>query len=86
MDLYDRKMVTNTNLKYADSSLNYYVIIMYKISKNFNSKISKEKSRFQGMKCQPKANNNRFVVVVCFNSALRASGMRFFFGILDFLI
>ena len=28
MDLYDRKMVTNTNLKYADSSLNYYVIIM----------------------------------------------------------
>ena len=28
MDLYDRKMVTNTNLKYADSSSNYYVNMM----------------------------------------------------------
>ena len=28
MYLYDRKMVTNTNLKYAESSLNYYVIII----------------------------------------------------------
>ena len=27
-DLYDRKMVTNTNLKFADSSSNYYVIII----------------------------------------------------------
>ena len=30
MDLYDKNMVTNTNLKYADSSSNYYVIIMLK--------------------------------------------------------
>ena len=28
MYLYDRNMVTNTNLKYANSSSNYYVIIM----------------------------------------------------------
>ena len=28
MDVYDRKMVINTNLEYADSSLNYLVIIM----------------------------------------------------------
>ena len=36
MDLYDRNMVTNTNLKYADSSLSYYVIIMVQnFFKNF---------------------------------------------------
>ena len=28
MDLYGRKMVTKTNLEYADSSSNYHVIIM----------------------------------------------------------
>ena len=50
-------MVTNTNLKYADSSLNYYVIIMVQ---NFQ-----KKSQSRGMKCQPKANNNREAVVVC---------------------
>ena len=33
MYLYDRKMATNTNLKYAGSSLNYYVIMVQKISK-----------------------------------------------------
>ena len=43
MDLYDRKMVINTNLKYADSSLNNYVIIMVqKFLKILNSKISKK--------------------------------------------
>ena len=28
MDLYDINMVTNTNLKYTNSSSNYYVIMM----------------------------------------------------------
>ena len=43
MDLYDRKMVTNTNLKYAYSSLNYYIIIMVQnFFKCFNSNISKK--------------------------------------------
>ena len=43
MYLYDRKMVTYTNLKYADSSSNYYVIIMVqKFVKFLNSKISKK--------------------------------------------
>ena len=66
MDLYDRKMVTNTNLKYADSSLNYYVIIMVQnLKKILNSKISKKNSHSRGLKCQPKANNNREAVVVC---------------------
>ena len=63
MDLYDRKMVTNTNLKYADSSLNYYVIIMVQNFKLENFK--KKKSYSRSMKCQPKANNNREAVVVC---------------------
>ena len=35
MDLYDRKMLTNTNLKYADSSSNYDVIIMVQKILNF---------------------------------------------------
>ena len=66
MDLYDRKMVTNTNLKYADSLLNYYVIIMVtNLKKILNSKISKQNSDSRSIKCQPKANNNRFAVVVC---------------------
>ena len=64
MDLCDRKMVTNTNLKYADSSLNYHVIIMVQNFLTFlNSKILK-KIAFRGMKCQPKL-NNREAVVVC---------------------
>ena len=43
MDLYDRQMVTNTNLKYADSSLNYHVIIMVqKILKIFTRKFPKK--------------------------------------------
>ena len=43
MDLYDRKMVTNTNLKYANSSLNYYVIMMLQnLKKIKKSKIQKK--------------------------------------------
>ena len=77
MDLYDRKMVTNTNLKYADSSLNYCLIIMVqKFLKILNSKISKKHSRFRVMKCQPKANNNRFVVVVCARHVVRRPSKR----------
>ena len=66
MDLYYRKMATNTNLKYANSSSNYYVIIMEQNLKTIsNSKISKKKSHSRSVKCQPKANNNREAVVVC---------------------
>ena len=77
MDLYDRNMVINTNLKYADSSSNYYVIIMVqKFSKNLNSKISKQNSHSRGMKCQPKANNNRFAVVVCARHVVKRPSKR----------
>ena len=65
MDLYGRKMVTNTNLKYADSSLNYHVIIMVQNLKRFLLENFQKKSHSRGMKCQPKANNNREAVVVC---------------------
>ena len=63
MDLDGRKIVTNTNLKYANLSSNYYVIII--VQKFSNSKISQNNSHFRGMKCQPKANNNREAVIVC---------------------
>ena len=77
MDLYDRKMVTNTNLKYADSSSNYYVIIMIQIFKKIlNSKISKKNSHSRGMKCQPKANNNREAVVVCARHVVKRPSKR----------
>ena len=46
MDLYDINMVTNTNLKYADSSLNYYVIIMVQKFLNFKLENFKKKIAF----------------------------------------
>ena len=56
-------MVTNTNLKYADSSSDYHFIIMVKKkSKNFKLE---NFQKMKCMKCQPKANNNREAVVVC---------------------
>ena len=77
MDLYDRKVGTNTNLKYAYSSLNCYVIIMVQnFFKCFNSKISKKNSHSRGMKCKPKANNNRFAVVVCARHVVKRHSKR----------
>ena len=77
MDLYDRKMVTNTNLKYADSSLNYYVIMMVQnLKKVLKSKIFKKKSDSRGMKCQSKANNNREAVVVCARHVVKRPSKR----------
>ena len=64
MELYDRKMVTNTNLKYADSK------------KKFNSKILKKNSHSRGMKCQPRANNNREAVVVCARHVVKRPSKR----------
>ena len=77
MDLYVRKMVAKTNFKYADSSLNYYVIIMVQnFKKILNSKISKKIRNSRGMKCQPKANNNRQVVVVCAKHVVKQPSKR----------
>ena len=70
-------MATNTNLKYADSSSNYYVTIMVqKILKILNSKISKKNFHSRGMKCQPKANNNREAVVVCARHVVKRPSKR----------
>ena len=67
-------MVTNTNLKYADSSLNYYVIIMVqKILKFLNSKIFKENSHSRGMKCQPKADMSLLDMSLLYMSLLDMS-------------
>ena len=77
MDLYERKMVTNTNLKYAYSSLNYYVILMVQnFPKILNSKIFQKNSHSRGMKCKPKANNNREAVVVCARHVVKRPSKR----------
>ena len=77
MDIYDRKMVISTNLKYADSSSNYYVIIMVQnLKKNLYPKISKKNSHSRGMKCQLKANNNREAVVVCARHVVKRPSKR----------
>ena len=77
MDLYDRKMVTNTYHKYAHSSLNYYVIIMVQnFFKILKSKISQKNSHSRGMKCQPKVNNNREAVLVCAKHVVKRPSKR----------
>ena len=73
MDLYDRKMVTNTNLRDAYSSVDYYVIIMVQ---NFKLENFQKNSHSRGMKCQPKANNNREAVVVCARHVVKRPSKR----------
>ena len=60
MYLYDRNMVAAANLKHANSSANYYVIMRYK-----NLKKKPQFFAFRSMKCRVEANNNRYAVVVC---------------------
>ena len=69
-------MVTNTNLKYADSSSNYYVImIVQNLKKNSKSKISNFFA-FRATKCRVKANNNREAVVVCARHVVKRPSKR----------
>ena len=77
MYLYDRNRLVTINLKYANSSSNYYVIMMVQnLKKNLYSKISKKNSHSRGMKCQPKANNNRKAVVVCARHVVKRPSKR----------
>ena len=76
MELYDRKMVTNTNLKDTDSSLNYYVIKMVQNLKNFKLENLQKNSHSRGMKFQPKTNNNREAVVVCARHVVKRPSKR----------
>ena len=76
MYLYDRKMVTDTNLKYAYSSSIYHVITMIqKLIKILNWKISPNLHP-RGMKFQPKANNNRKAVFVCARHVVKRPSKR----------
>ena len=69
-------MVTQTNLKYADSSSNYYLIIMVQILKKLFTRKFPKNSRSRCMKCQPKANNNREAVVVCVRDLVKRPSER----------
>ena len=77
MDLYNRKMATNTNLKYADSSLNYYVIIMVQ---NLKNKLKNRKFAnffaFRRHEVRVKANKNREAVVVCARHVVKRPSKR----------
>ena len=65
MDLYDRNVLATPNLKYANSSSNYYVIMMVQnLKKVLKSKISKFFSSLRH-EVPFKAKNNREAVVVC---------------------
>ena len=66
MYLYDRNMVTNINLKYANSSSNYYVIMMLQ-----NLKKIKKFPIFDF-----EANNNREAVVVCARHVVKRPSKR----------
>ena len=77
MELYDRNILATRNHKYANSSSNYYVIIMVQnLYKILNSKISKKYWYSRGMKCQPKANNNREAVVLCARHVVKRPSKR----------
>ena len=55
MDLHDRKMAINTNLKYAHSSLNYYVIIMVQKFLTFlTQKFPKKHRILEALNANPK--------------------------------
>ena len=60
-----KNMVTTTNLKYANSSSNYYIIMMVQnLQKKFKIENFQIFSNSGGTKCQFNANNH-FAVVVC---------------------
>ena len=70
-------MITNTNLKYANTSSNYYVIMMLqKLKKIKNLQIYKFFSHFRGTKCRVKASNNRKAVVACQKHVMKRPSKR----------
>ena len=77
MDLYDRNRLATPNLKYADSSTNYYVIMMVQnLEKKLKLKNFEFFSHSRGIKCRPKANNNREAVVVCARHVVKRPSKR----------
>ena len=78
-------MVTNTNLEYADSSLNYYVIIMEGKFKIFKLENFQKNSHSRGMKCLHRANNHREAVVVCARHVVKRPSKRMRASVLLFI-
>ena len=76
MYLYDRNMVANTNLKYASSSSNYYVIMMVQNMKKLKIRNSQLFSHSRGTKCRFEANNNRDAFVVCARHVVKRPSKR----------
>ena len=74
MYIYTTKKVATRNHKYADSSSNYYVIMMVQ---NMKQKLNNPKfpifSHSRGTKCRVKANTNRDAVGVCGKQVKRPS-------------
>ena len=64
MYLYDINMATNTNLKYTNSSSNYYVIILVQNLKKLKNRKFPIFSHSRSTKCRFEASNNREEVVV----------------------
>ena len=76
MYLYANNRVTTPNLKYADSSTNYCVIMMLQnLEKVLKSKIFKFFS-FLRHEVPFKANNNREAVVVCARHVVKRPSKR----------
>ena len=69
-------MLATRNHKYANSSLNYYVIMTVQNLKKFQNREFPIFSHFRGTKCRFEANNNRFVVVVCARHVVKRPSKR----------
>ena len=76
MYLYDTNSLATPNLKYANSSSNYYVIMMVQnLKKVLKSKFSNSFS-FLRHEVPFKANNNREAVVVCARHVVKRPSKR----------
>ena len=58
-------MATYTNLKYTNSPLNYYIMVVQNLKKKLKNREFPNFFAFRGTNCRVKANNNREAVVVC---------------------
>ena len=76
MYLYDRNMMATPNYKYANSSSNYYVIMILQRKIKFQNRKFPIFSHFRGTKCRFEANNNRFAVVVCARHVVKRPSKR----------
>ena len=77
MYLYATNRLATPNLKYANSSSNYYIIMMVQnLKKNLKTRKFPIFLAFPRDKCRPKANNNREAVVVCVRHVVKRPSKR----------